>query len=181
MTRRCTPAGIPWRILAVLALAGLWGAAVGPAQGQELGRIEEMKSSGVPYYYFVEPGKSTVQISLWGEINSTGFYEVTDTTSLARLLTMASGPDTDAQRWWKRPTRITVKQYRPRARKSLIFEAQVDEILRGEAQHPPFKDDDILVVEKVDPVGIGDVVGFLFQFGSLVFFTDRLINFFRDP
>ncbi len=134
-----------------LLLAGVIlvaGSLAPEAQAQEFGRLQEMKDrSNVAYFYHAAPGEATVQVSVWGAPQP-GIYEVSDTTALDELVTMAGGvplePRPDNQ---KRPE-ITVRLYRPKdAGRSLLFEAPFEEILSGEEQFRGLKDSDILVIE----------------------------------
>jgi len=120
-------------------------------QGQAFGRVEETESN-VAYFYHARPGEATVQVSLWGTIPRPGIYEVPDTTTLDKLLTMAGGAPVKARQENRDPPTITVRVYRSGADgRTQIFESQLKDILEEDLQYPDFRDDDIVVVETVNP------------------------------
>lgn len=139
-------------IFASLLLAvGIW-VGLGPtARAQEFGRLQEMKErTNVAYFYFAEPGEATVQVQVWGTVPRPGIYEVPDSTTLNKLLTMAGGaaigPRPESQ---KRPE-ITVQVYRPKASgRALLLQAPIEQILSGEKHFRQFQDNDVLLVETV--------------------------------
>lgn len=136
------------RLLVIVLLGVVGGGLVPAAQAQEFGRLQEMKDrSNVAYFFHAAPGEATVQVSVWGAPQP-GIYEVSDTTALDELVTMAGGiplePRPDNQ---KRPE-ITVRLYRPKdTGRSLLFEAPFEDILSGDEQFRGLKDSDILVIE----------------------------------
>ncbi len=138
------------RLLMALVVAGSVGLA--PAvQAQEFGRLQEMKDrSNVAYFYHAAPGEATVQVSVWGAPRP-GIYEVSDTTALDELVTMAGGIPLEPRPENQKRPEITVRLYRPKATgRTLLFEAPFEEILSGEEQFEGLKDSDILVVETVE-------------------------------
>jgi hypothetical protein len=143
-----------WQWRGALVLTAVWvGAfAVPDAQGQVFGRVEETESSVNYYYYHARPGEATVQVSVWGTIPQPGIYEVPDTTSLDKLMTMAGGAPLEARREGRDAPTITVQVYRPGPDgRRQIFEAQLTDLLNGNPQYPDFRDNDIVVVETVTP------------------------------
>lgn len=144
-------------LILVFVVAGAWAGAATGTQAQEFGRLEEMKDrTNVAYFYHARPGEATVQVSVWGTVERPGIYEVGDTTSVDELLTMAGGAPIQPRQSNEDPARITVRLYRPqkgkKGERSLLFEAQIDSVLAGEATPPQIKDKDVLTVETVQPV-----------------------------
>ena len=124
---------------------------VDAARGQAFGRVEETKSN-VAYFYHAKPGEATVQVSVWGTIPRPGIYEIPDTTDLNKLLTMAGGAPLKPRREDRDDPTITVRVYRPEGgEKAQIFEANLDRMLQGTATYPALRDDDVVVVETVNP------------------------------
>jgi hypothetical protein len=77
---------------------------------------------------------------------------VPDTTTLDKLLTMAGGAPVKARQENRDPPTITVRVYRSGADgRTQIFESQLKDILEEGLQYPDFRDDDIVVVETVNP------------------------------
>jgi hypothetical protein len=133
---------------ALLMLAAL-GTAL-PAQAQEFGRIQETKTN-TAYFYYAQPGEATVQVSLWG-VPQPGLYEIPDSTDLDRLLTLAGGIPMQERQENRKPPRITVRLYRPdRSREEPLVEARIQKILDGKVDAPPLRENDIVVVETVQP------------------------------
>jgi NADH:ubiquinone oxidoreductase subunit F (NADH-binding) len=100
------------------------------------------------YFYFAPPGAATVQVQVWGTIPQPGIYEVADSTSLDKLLSMAGGAPTGSRTEGLDPPEITVRVYRPDGSgRSLLFESRIEKILSGERQFRNLRDDAIVVVE----------------------------------
>lgn len=164
-------------LLLVLCVGG--GLAPPEARGQAFGRVEETKSN-VAYFYHARPGEATVQVSVWGTIPRPGIYEVPDTTDLDKLLTMAGGAPLEARQEDREPPSITVRVYRSAAGdRSKIFEAPLDEMLKGDASYPSLRDDDIVVVETVrpkQPFGWRDVLSVASTLASLTLLGLRIFT-----
>ena len=135
--------------LGPLLLCALLGAAPA-AQAQEFGRIQETETN-TAYFYYAQPGEATVQVSVWG-VPQPGLYEIPDSTGLDRLLTLAGGVPMQERRENRKPPRITVRLYRPeQSRDTPLVEARVQALLQGEVNAPQLREDDIVVVETVQP------------------------------
>ena len=164
-------------------IVGLLGVLVvlptGEVQGQAFGRVEETKSN-VAYFYHAQPGEATVQVSVWGTIPRPGIYEVPDTTDLDKLLTMAGGAPLQAYQENRTPPKITVRVYRPDGGdRSKIFEAPLDEMLRGTASYPALRDNDIVVVETMTfkrPFGWRDALSLVSTLASLTLLGLRIFT-----
>lgn len=148
-------------------------------RGQAFGRVEETKSN-VAYFYHARPGEATVQVSVWGTIPKPGIYEVSDTTDLDKLLTMAGGAPLEARQKNRKPPRITVHVYRPREDGRIqIFEHRLETMLSGDVQYPDLRDDDIVVVETVTfrrPFGWRDALSVASALGSLTLLALRIFT-----
>ncbi len=141
------PGHAAWVLGAVLL--GLVGTAL-PVQAQKFGRIEETNTN-TAYFYYAQPGEATVQIYVWGAANA-GIYEIPDSTSMARLLTMTGGIARGEREEDQKRARITVRHYRPEeSRQEPLLEARAQEILKGNVKAPRLREDDIVVVETVQP------------------------------
>lgn len=154
---------------------------VGPAavHAQEFGRIAETETN-VSYFFFARPGQATVQVSLWG-VPRSGIYEIPDGTDLDKLLTMAGGAPIGTRQENQDPPRITIRLYRPsESREDPVLEVRLEKMLAGDVTYPILQDDDIIVVETVQPVQ-----GFTWRDGlslvtttaSLTLLVLRLIRF----
>ncbi len=53
------------------------------AYGQEFGRIDDTETNIDAFYYLVEPGVATIQLSVFGKVKNPGVYVLEDGTNLA--------------------------------------------------------------------------------------------------
>lgn len=170
VSSQCFVAGI----LAIL----LWGVLGEEGKAQEFGRASELETN-VAYFYHGRPGEATVQVSVWG-VQQPGIYEVVDSTRLDRLITMAGGAPFERRQEDQERPRITVRLYRPsQGGQSLLFEAQLAEMFSGDATYPVLRDDDIVVMETVQPTRFTwrDVVSLTSTGLSLTLVILRIIRF----
>ncbi|WP_259225247.1 hypothetical protein [Salinibacter ruber] len=71
---------------------------------------------------------------------------------MARLLTMTGGIARGEREEDQKRARITVRHYRPEeSRQEPLLEARAQEILKGNVKAPRLREDDIVVVETVQP------------------------------
>jgi hypothetical protein len=179
-------------VAGIVFLSG-WMLAPAPADAQGFGRVEETNSN-VAYFYHARPGQATVQISVWGTIPRPGIYEIPDTTDLDKLLTMAGGAPLQPRTEDRDPAKITVRVYRPQsaaaseagndaesqsAPRTMIFEAPLERMLAGKAQYPDLRDDDIVVVETVQPkegFSFRDVLSVASTLGTLTLLALRIFD-----
>ncbi|WP_022836139.1 SLBB domain-containing protein [Salisaeta longa] len=134
----------------VLLLLLAWS---GPAHAQEIGRIAEMKeTNNVAYFYFARPGQATVQVQLWGTVPRPGIYEIPINTDLDKLLTMAGGAPIAPRGENQDPPKIYVRVFRPAtSTEAPLFEARLQDMLRGGLSYPDLQDGDIITVETIRP------------------------------
>lgn len=170
-----------WTLLVFMMWMTWMSGVVSPieARGQAFGRIAETETN-VAYFFFARPGEATVQVSLWG-VPQSGIYEVPDGTDLDKLLTMAGGaPIGPRQENQKRP-KVTIRLYRPDAsRTDPILEVPLEEMLSGTATYPALEDDDIIVLEVIQPAeGFGwrDGLSLVTTAASVTLLTLRIIRF----
>jgi protein involved in polysaccharide export with SLBB domain len=121
-----------------------------------------------------------VQVSVWGTIPRPGIYEIPDTTDLNKLLTMAGGAPLGPLQEDRDPPKITVRVYRPQKgeeEKAKIFESKLDRMLQGTATYPALRDNDIVVVETVNPdkpFGWRDILSVASTLGTLTLLALRI-------
>jgi hypothetical protein len=133
----------------LLAAAVIVGAAP-TAQAQEFGRIQETKTNAA-YFYYAQPGEATVQVYVWGAAQA-GIYEIPDNTSLARLLTMTGGVARGEREEGQKRPRITVRLFRPdQSREEPLLETRAQRVLQGIVEAPQLREDDIIVIETIQP------------------------------
>jgi len=162
-------------LLATLLL-GLASAA--PVQAQEFGRIQETETN-TAYFYYAQPGEATIQVAMWG-VPQPGLYEVPDSTDLDRLLSLAGGIPMQTRREGRKPPRITVRLYRPeQSRQDPLLEARVNDLLQGEVDAPQLRENDIVVVETVQPTQFTwqDGLSIVSTAASLTLLVLRILRF----
>lgn len=122
--------------LALLLIGvGVWGITGKGVQAQEFGRLQEMKEqTNVAYFYFARPGEATVQVQVQGTVPRPGIYEVSDSTDLNKLLTMAGGAGLQRRPENRDRPDILVRVYRPEAQgRTLLLEASYEQLLSGKS------------------------------------------------
>ena len=136
--------------------------------------------SNVAYFYHAKPGQATVQVSVWGTVPRPGIYEIPDSTDLDKLLTMAGGLPIGPRQRGKDAPEINVRLYRPgETGRRLLLETRVDSMLQGDVTYPLLRDDDILVVETIQPregFGIRDVLSIASTLGTLTLLSLRIFD-----
>jgi hypothetical protein len=116
-------------------------------QAQEVGRLNNISASGVPYYVYTEVGQPTIQVYLVGG-GSSGIYEVQSDLRLDKMLSLAS---LDPATTPRSRQEITVRLYRTddesNARR-LILESDIRDLLEMDPKmYPALRDGDFLNVE----------------------------------
>jgi len=167
-------------MVGMLLAAAVIGGAAPTAQAQEFGRIQETNTN-TAYFFYGQPGEATVQVYVWGAAQA-GIYEIPDSTSLARLLTMTGGVARgERQEGQKRP-RITVRLFRPtQSREDPLLETRAQQVLRGNVGAPPLQENDIVVIETIQPSQFTwqDGLSILSTTASLALLVLRILRF-RD-
>lgn len=165
-----------WGALCAWVLLG--GAGVQPVQAQEFGRIAETKTN-TAYFFYAQPGEATIQVSLWGAPQP-GLYEVPDSTNLDRLLTLAGGIPMQSRQENQKPPRIMVRLYRPeQSREDPLMETRIQKILRGTVDAPELREDDVIVVETIQPTQFTwqDALSILTTASSITLLVLRILRF----
>jgi hypothetical protein len=135
------------RLIGLFLLAAATGLCL-EVQAQQLGRVDIITSNAGTYYYHVEPGEATVQVSAMGSVRQPGLYEVGVGTNLQKLLVLAGGPQLDPRTARvNRDVRITLFRHgSPRP----VYSASLDETVAQGRSTPQLQEGDALMVEVVD-------------------------------
>jgi hypothetical protein len=169
------------RLLAAALSLFLMGAfaATAPATAQEgssYERIDETRST-VAYFFHARPGVPTIQVSVWGTVPRPGIYEVSERTSLGRLMTMAGGAPIEA-RSENEEAKITIRLFREQEQggREMLYKAPLQDLLRDTEAYPSLNDGDVLVVETEVERGFDwrDVLSVIGSLGSLALVVERL-------
>lgn len=170
-----------WSVLTGLVLITLVAliTVVSVAQAQDFGRIEDTKSN-VSYFYHAQPGEATVQVSVWGTIPRPGIYEVSDSTDLDKLITMAGGAPLRVRGPGSKPDRITITLYRQGGDgREKIYESTLDEMISSPPTYPDLRDDDVMIVETFRRRSFGwrDGLQLVSSLGTMTLLILRIIRF----
>ncbi|MEM8488543.1 MAG: hypothetical protein AAF564_23550 [Bacteroidota bacterium] len=116
------------------------------AQAQEFGRMDDVETNINAFYYLVEPGTATIQISVFGKVQNPGVYVLEDGVNLSLLLGLSGGPTSTNQPDVKQTT--TVRMYRNSgSMRSLAYEASFDEVMDRAADSPTLSEGDIVIID----------------------------------
>jgi hypothetical protein len=114
---------------------------------QEVGRLDNITASGVPYYVYTGVGQPTIQVYLVGG-GSSGIYEVQSDLRLDKLLSLASLDPTSSPRARQE---ITVRLYRTdeeSGARRLLLESDIRDLLEmNPREYPALQDGDFVNVE----------------------------------
>jgi protein involved in polysaccharide export with SLBB domain len=136
------------------AAAGLWLAGLALVLW---GFAPQATAQQVTPYEYARPGRPTMTLYVWGAVSRPGIWEVEEEIALVELLSLVNVQAGRATREGVREERF-VRIYRGGARggrevtapysaRQLIFDALLEEVLKGERAAPALADGDILVLE----------------------------------
>jgi hypothetical protein len=104
--------------VALICFAGIPYEAVGQA----------IPSGGVAVYTYAEPGRPTIEVSIWGNVRTPGLYLVEPGTDLLDMLTLAGGPTLGADNAQTRTSvRIMISRGQAGARER-IYESEAAQL-----------------------------------------------------
>lgn len=134
------------RTLVVLLLL-VWASA-GAAQAQ-IDDITQAGSGQAAYYNYSSPSDVTIMVSVWGQVQHPGIYEVPRDISLSRLFSLAGGPVIGARASGRDRT-LTVRLSRRQAEaaeREIIFEETMEDEVFAFEEDPLLQDGDVLLAE----------------------------------
>ncbi|MEW6510860.1 MAG: SLBB domain-containing protein [Bacteroidota bacterium] len=134
-------------------------AAGSSAQILERGVSTTQPATATPSYYsLAKPGELTMQVNVWGLITHPGRYEVSITTNLIELISLAGGPAPDADidevritRFLKTESGITRGEYT----------VNLDDLYRVNESSLVLQPGDTIVIDRSSWVTIRDIIGIL--------------------
>lgn len=104
-------------------------------------------SPQVAVYRYAAPGHATMEVRVWGGVRTPGTYQVELDQDLVGVLTMAGGPAYDRERAGEERT-VTVRLARTHdGRRTVVYEAPMDDIFASRTDYPALQDGDILSVD----------------------------------
>ena len=119
------------------------------APGVGYAQVDEPETRRVAFFRYVEPGQATMRVSVWGNVEAPGRYEVQAGTDLLELLSLAGGPSDRLRRSNERYHTSIVLSRKNDTSLSVIFEAPLGELTTGTTAYPGLQDEDLLKVETV--------------------------------
>lgn len=131
---------------------------------------------GVSVYRYAESGRSTIDVQVWGAVQTPGLYQVEVGTNLLELLSYAGGPQTGAQRG-DEDRIVHVQLARVEAgRQQVLFEKTLDELLAE--GYPDLEAGDLMTVRTEVKAGfqLRDVAVFTSSLGTLALVILRLVD-----
>ena len=129
---------------AIFTILAAWGLAVaGPGYAQ----VEDAEARRAAFFRYVEPGKATMRVSVWGNVAAPGRYEVHADTDLLELLSLAGGPSDRLRRSNEKHNSTIVLSRKTGTALSVIFEAPLMDVTDGLTPYPPLQDEDLLRVD----------------------------------
>ncbi|MEM1042731.1 MAG: SLBB domain-containing protein [Bacteroidota bacterium] len=155
----------------LFALASLLALA-GPAAHAQI----VTATPGVSVYRYAEPGRSTMDLQVWGDVRTPGLYQVEVGTDMLQLLSYAGGPQTGAQRGEEeRVTHVQLTRFED-GRQNVVVACTMDELLAD--GYPPLQAGDLLTIRTEVKTGIGlrDVAVFTSSLGTLALVLLRLVG-----
>ena len=101
------------------------------------------------FFRYVEPGQATMRVSVWGNVEAPGRYEVQAGTDMLELLSLAGGPSDRLRRSNERYRTTVVLSRKTETALSVVFEAPLADLSTGLTPYPGLQDEDLLNVETV--------------------------------
>ena len=146
-----------------------------PAQAQEIGRVGDIETAGTSYHVFARPGEATVQILVLGD--GGGIYKIGAETKLDEFLALIGGAPGFGVRTSQSRTSVTIQLYRVEGgRRTLVYEAPMEQMFTEPGQYPRLQDGDVFVVETKERNRIGwrDVLSVVTGISAIVLLVARL-------
>jgi hypothetical protein len=132
----------------------------------------------VTFFRHVEPGESSIEVNVWGDVSAAGRYEIRLGTGVIELLFLAGGPgervrDSREKRWSiVRVSRKTGDGW------NVAYEAPIEELMALNQPEPVLQDNDIVKVETYvrQRFSWRDVLTVVGTVGTLALIGDRILR-----
>lgn len=134
-------------LVAIMLMAGAIATLAPPAVGQFMDDPEDVLAEGAAYKIFARAGEPVIRVHVLSEAGS-GLYAVGTSTTLTELLALSGGASVGEGTTEERRT-VTVRLYRRAAEagRSMIYEAELNQMLQEPHRHPNLDEGDVLMVE----------------------------------
>lgn len=134
-------------------------------------------SQGTAYRVFAQPGEATIEVLVLGDA-SAGVYVIGEGTSMSKFLALIGGagaerttPETEVKK--------TVRLMREEGgQRVVIYEAQVEELVRNPSGHPALRGGDVFTIETVARrrFNLRDTLSIVSTITSLTLLTLRIVD-----
>lgn len=117
---------------------------------QRFGRFEDTETNVAAYYHFVQPGKPTIQVHVFGAATFPGLYEVNAETPFGTVLTFARPQITTGGR---SPRTLDLGDIEIRllrhgsANDGLVFKASLQQVMMNPDENPVLQDGDVVTIQ----------------------------------
>lgn len=129
-------------------------------------------------YRYAEPGRPTVDVSVWGAVRVPGRYQVEPATGLLDLLSFAGGPVLQTERAETEQRVRVVLSRQVGAGREVLLESTVPDLVRRPDALPPLQEGDIVTVttETKNRLQLRDVAVFTSTLATLALVVLRLAD-----
>ena len=153
-------------------------ASLGRAQGLERGVSTTQPSTATPAFFSIaKPGELTMQVNVWGLVNHPGRYEISITTDLLQLISLAGGPAPDADidavrvtRFLKTESGITRGEYT----------VDLSDLYRVKESNLILQPGDTIMIDRTSWVTIRDLVGIVTSVAVITATVFTVVNSRRN-
>jgi protein involved in polysaccharide export with SLBB domain len=147
---------------------------IGRAQISERGVATTQPSTATPAFFSIaKPGELTMQVNVWGMVNHPGRYEISITTDLLQLISLAGGPAPDADvdevkitRFLKTESGITRGEY----------SVDLSDLYRVNESSLVLQPGDTITIDRTSWVTIRDIVGIVTSVAVITATVTTVIN-----
>jgi hypothetical protein len=149
-----------------------------PTASAQFGAPTEVISQGTSYRIFTRPGEATIRVQVLGEVGS-GIYVIGSSTTLSELLALAGGPQLGEGNLNVRRTVIVRVLREAGGSRQVIYETDVDTMLREPGTHPELQDNDLVTVQSHlrQHYGFRETLQLVSSVGTLVLLALRLSQY----
>lgn len=151
---------------------------IGRAQVSERGVSTTQPSTATPAFFSIaKPGELTMQVNVWGMVNHPGRYEISITTDLLQLISLAGGPAPDADidavkitRFLKTESGITRGEYT----------VDLSDLYRVNESSLVLQPGDTITMDRTSWVAIRDIVGIVTSVAVITATVTTVLNSRRN-
>ena len=153
-----------------------WGGVPMASSAQEVGRMDNVTATGVPYYVYAESGEPTIQVYVVGG-GAGGVYEIGVGTQFDTFLALAAigtGTASPGSR-----QNVTVRLYRTSeaGARRMLLEGRAEELVQADpSTYPQLREGDVISVDVRSRQRFGwrDGLSILTSLSSIIVLLERL-------